>query len=160
MGMQVRKSYLTHMITPFKLNELGRKISLRPSFLYSVVWYFRNILFSGKIIPDIRNNMSLRLNKRDTVMSRTETRRFPHNHLLRLQTACFQDAFASMSKNATQEVLQVFLEPAETQPNILNRLEADMFSAAGACSAFGAWSGKIVSASVLSDGITPFCKSV
>ena len=104
--------------------------------------------------------MSLRLNKRDTVLSHTETFRFPHSHSLRLQTACFLDAFAGMSKNATQEVLQVFLEPAETQPSILNRSEADMFSASGAFSDSRAWSGKIVSASVLSDGITPFCKSV
>lgn len=98
--------------------------------------------------------MSLILNKRDTVLFRTETYRVPHNHSLRLQTACFQDAFAGMSNYATQEVLQVFLELAETQESILNRSEADMLSASGA------WSGKIVSASVLSDGITPFCKSV
>lgn len=104
--------------------------------------------------------MSLILNKRDTVLFRTETCRVPHNHSLRLQTACFQDAFAGMSNYATQEVLQVFLVLAETQESILNRSEAEMFSASGACSASSAWSGKIVSASILSDGITPFCKSV
>lgn len=104
--------------------------------------------------------MSLILNKQDTMLFHTETFLCPHSHSLRLQTACFQDAFASISKNTTQEVLQVFLELAAVQENILNRSEADMLSAADTCSTSGAWSGKIASASVLSDGITSFCKSM
>lgn len=93
-------------------------------------------------------------------MSHIETRRFPRNYPIRLQTACFHGAFVSISENTTQEELWVFLELAEVQESILNRSEADILSSAGVHSSSGAWSGKMASASVLSDGITPFCKSV